>query len=109
MRFLDLEPSFLRIKSDTVYERVESIADADGVDFLCPRCFETNQGRVGTHGIICWRPRVPLSPTKSGPGRWELVGTSLSDLSLVASPTSVKLEGGCNAHFIVRNGEVTFT
>ena len=73
--------------------------------FLCPRCFQTNQGPVGTHRVICWRPHVPQSffPV---PGRWEMEGSGLSDLTLVAGSSSVLLRGGCDAHFFVRGGEI---
>jgi hypothetical protein len=108
MRFSELEPAFLKITEELVYTRVDTVVEADGVSFLCPKCFVQNGGPRGTHSVLCWQPKVPLSPTKMGPGRWELRGTSFEDLSLVALPTSVLLEGGCNAHFIVENGDVRF-
>lgn len=81
--------------------------EADGVQFLCPLCFLKNRGSVGTHYVICWRPHVdPQIHPK--PGRWEFHGRALEDLSLVAGSSSVQLQGGCNAHFFVRNGEVVF-
>jgi hypothetical protein len=87
--------------------QVDAIAEADGVFFLCPKCFNLNKGPVGTHGVICWRPRVPLDILPN-PGRWELEGTSIDDLSLRASSSSVLLKGGCDAHFFVANGEIVF-
>lgn len=84
-----------------------TFAEADGVMFLCPKCFETNGGPVGTHGVICWRPRVPAGIDPS-PGRWEFEGSSIDDLSLRAGSSSVQLHGGCNAHFYVANGEIVF-
>lgn len=69
MRLLDLDPSFLKRDSDVDYHRVASIAEADGVQFLCPKCFVENGGAVGT--------QVPQS-TPPVSGRWRLVGTSLS-------------------------------
>lgn len=129
MKLLDLEPKFLRWerRRETVtvandpanfpiggsreeerdqlyYIVVDTLAEAWGVEFLCPKCFEENKGPVGTHMVICWSPVVPLD-ISPGPGRWELKGTGLHDLSLVAGSSSVKLEGGCNAHFMVENGE----
>lgn len=91
-----------------VWHVVDRIDDADGVEFLCPKCFEANSGRVGTHAVVCWRPRVPpdIAPK---PGRWEFQGTSLDDLTLVAGSSSVLLPGdggGCGAHFFVRNGAI---
>ncbi len=88
-----------------------TIEGADGISFLCPRCFTDNGGAVGTHTIICWfEGRVPddLLP---GPGRWQPQGSSLEDVSFVptkrTSATSVKLMGGCNFHGHVIRGHVT--
>ena len=112
MKLRDLEPKLLRITDERTYYHGDdvTVAAADGVEFLCPRCFETNGGPVGTHAIICWRPNVPQTfyPV---PGRWELVGTNYDDLTLEGEKSSsVLLDGpGCGAHFFVRNGEVTFT
>jgi hypothetical protein len=87
------------------WEVVDRIADADGVGFLCPKCFKTNGGRVGTHAVVCWRPRVPPDVDPK-PGRWEFVGTGLDDLTLVAGSSSVLLSGPCGAHFHVRGGAI---
>lgn len=105
----DLEPTFVKIIEPGRRYRVDvSIDEADGVQFLCPLCYETNGGPVGTHGVLCWRPRVPLSEFP-GPGRWEFTGTGFDNLSLVAGSSSVLLggNGGCHAHFHVTNGRVT--
>lgn len=134
MRLLDLEPRFIRreVRVETtrhlkpgvdphqpwtdadVEERtgpveylvtVHELAEADGVIFLCPKCHATNGGPVGTHSVICWRPRVPPDVDPK-PGRWEFQGTGLGDLALVAGSSSVLLMGGCNAHFFVRGGDI---
>lgn len=84
---------------------VDDISSADGVMFLCPKCFQANGGSVGTHSIICWRPRVP-DDVAPKPGRWELVGTGIDDLTLVAGSSSILLTGGCCAHFFIRNGSI---
>ena len=75
--------------------------------FLCPKCYVANAGAVGTHSVICWAPQVPQTIDPK-PGRWELVGTSLDDLTLRAESSSVLLttEGGCQAHFFVENGVI---
>lgn len=90
---------------------VDTIQEAQGVRFLCPVCFETNNGPVGTHGVICWsRSRGIPDGVQPGPGRWLLVGTGLADLTLNGDggSRSVALtgDGGCKAHFHVTNGEV---
>lgn len=132
MRLLDLEPTFLCLEltadSWTVrkpdgstelvsgqrefYHFVDSIDEADGVEFLCPKCFVANKGPVGTHAVICWsRSRGVPDHISPKPGRWKLVGTGLHDLTLNADPPStarsVLLNGGCGWHGFVTNGDVT--
>lgn len=108
MPLAELEPRFLRRNAPGTWATIQAIGDADGVMFLCPVCFQQNAGPVGTHVVLCWRPRVPLTESP-GPGRWEFEGTGLADLSLVAGSSSVFLTspGGCGAHFHVRSGMVT--
>lgn len=108
-----LEAQFLQIdpNNDRVWHCGVPMEDAQGVAFLCPRCFVLNEGRVGTHHIICWFAgrRVPdhLSP---GPGRWTPAGTDMETLTLNgATPggsRSVLLTAGCGAHFFVTGGSV---
>lgn len=120
MKLTDLEPRFIRAKrmpaaGDEKTERwywakeyVATLADADGVMFWCPVCFEKNKGPAGTHKIICWQPQVDdevpagkqISPIG---GRWTMRGTDASDLTLDAS---VQIGEPCNTHFYVRSGEV---
>ena len=82
------------------------MAQADGLLFLCPKCFKANKGPVGTHSVLCWKPHVPQTMSPK-PGRWNITGTGFHDLSLVAGSSSVKLMGGCNWHGHVTKGEVT--
>jgi hypothetical protein len=107
MTLLELEAEFLKWIDDSSFRRIESIAEADGIIFVCPKCFAANGNkRPGVHSVICWSPSVPQT-TRPVPGRWNLVGTSLNDLSLVAGSSSVLLTGpGCGAHFFVRNGRI---
>ncbi len=111
LRLTDLEPRFLRYecRADGVHHvEVDSIAEAQGLMFLCPKCYVANGGCVGTHRIICWsRSRGVPDDAKPGPGRWDLVGTGFDDLSLLAGSSSVQLLGGCNWHGFVTGGEVT--
>lgn len=108
MKLTDLDPKFLRREprdGREVHAFEEDIAKADGVMFLCPLCFGANGGPAGTHSVICWSPKVPADVDPK-PGRWNLVGSGLEDLTLVAGSSSVALRGGCNAHFFVRGGEI---
>jgi len=42
------------------------------------------------------------------PGRWEFIGTSFENLSLVAGSSSIQLTSGCMAHFTITNGDIIF-
>lgn len=107
MRLRDLEPYFIyretrpcegqgdciTVSPHTEHEyliHTDAIADADGIWFLCPVCFQKNSGPIGTHAIICWRPRVPPEVFPR-PGRWEFEGTGIDDLTLVAGSSSILL------------------
>jgi hypothetical protein len=86
---------------------VDTLAEAHGISFLCPKCI----GEHGGHSVVCWfEGRVP-DDEEPGPGRWNPTGTGYSDLSFVpgAKSNSVQLRGGCNAHFLVTNGLVKLT
>ena len=109
MRLLDLNPHFLgmpyKVAGSSWLPEVSSLAVAAGVRFLCPVCFVTNKGAIGTHSMICWSPVVPQTE-EPRPGRWRLEGTGYHDLSLVAGSSSVLLRGACQAHFFVEQGAI---
>jgi hypothetical protein len=115
MKLIELDPWFIRretracrggpgcsvVSPHTEHDylvKVDSLREADGILFLCPKCIAENRGPAGTHSVICWRPRVPANVDPK-PGRWEFTGTRLDDLSLVAGSSSVLLTDGCAAHF----------
>ena len=110
MRLRDLDATLLRRVDGRVSMHVDRVADADGVMFLCPACFQANQGAVGTHRVLCWFVgRVPddLDPR---PGRWMPTGETIDDLSFVPSPgrsNSVLLTSGCAWHGMVTNGDAS--
>lgn len=94
----------------TEWHVVETIEEAQGVQFLCPKCYIANNGSVETHHVICWSRSKGVNDAQSpGPGRWRMVGTSLDDLTLEADPPgiarSIALKGGCEWHGYVTNGE----
>lgn len=108
MRLVELEPEWLYVDpagDGRIWRRVPTRAEANGLFLLCPVCFAKNDGRVGTHAIICWEPAVPLT-FEPGPGRWNLVGDSFDTLTLQAGSSSILLQSGCNAHFFIRNGAI---
>lgn len=109
MKLIELEPKFLRIKSDTDSDLSDQIEGADGILFLCPKCFAKNGSAAGVHSIMCWQPHVPQSEHRVGPGRWKFKGSGFHDLSLDNHPngaSSVQLPVPCQAHFHIQNGEV---
>ena len=108
MLYRDIHVAWLRLdpSNDDLINRVDSMAEAQGILFLCPVC--EGDGRRGHH-IICWDPSVPQS-VPPRPGRWSLVGTGVADLSLVAGSSSVHLNGAdCDAHFFITNGKIVLS
>lgn len=105
MKLNELEPRLINNENRSVVPA--SLSEADGIIFLCPVCFVKNNGNVGTHSIVCWfTGKVPDTLTP-GPGRWNPKGTGFDDLTFVGpGATSVLLNGGCNAHFLVENGQI---
>lgn len=116
VNLVDLEPCWLAvcdIREDGVtiesHRTDATREEADGIFFLCPKCFVANGGNVGTHGVICWfEGRVP-DDRKPGPGRWNPVGDSFANLSFVPGKKShsVALLSGCKWHGFVTNGVCT--
>ena len=104
MKLTELEAEFVQLTSQKgSFRRVESLADAQGVLFLCPKCFADNKGPVGTHSVICWFRGV--SPEiDPAPGRWQATGTSMDDLTLSPS-VWLSGEGGCGWHGWVKQGD----
>lgn len=118
MKLRTLEAFFVKWRKDadnhTFMPRVDNLEAAHGVCFLCPLCFQKNGGNVGTHAVICWfKGKVPDEATP-GPGRWNVSGSGIDDLTL--SP-SVNLDlpeahesikkgyNSCLWHGWVKNGD----
>jgi len=114
MRLSQLEPVWIRYETQDgrqLSRHVDSFADAHGIRFLCPKCFDANGGRVGTHSVVCWfEDRVP-DDAVPGPGRWNPTGDSFENLSFVPGKksNSVLLIGGCAWHGFITNGEATLS
>lgn len=93
---------------DVLHKQMEFVG-ADGVEFLCPKCFADNGGPKGTHMVwVFFRhgnapDSVMTKNDKGQPVRWEAHGTGLDDLTL--SP-SILILGGCAWHGFVTNGEI---
>lgn len=93
--------------SGGIYEPRATLAEADGVRFLCPKCYQGPQFPhpvfIGFEGRAT--PGTYGHNSKGEPVLWQLVsGSSLDDL--VLSP-SIQIEGGCNWHGFVGSSGVT--
>jgi hypothetical protein len=105
----ELDARLLRVVDDRTDEIVDDLGTAQGIIFLCPKCFKTNAGRTGTHSVKCWfRGRRVPDQRPPGPGRWTPEGSGLDDLTFVPGVPpvahSVLLTGGCGWHGFVTNG-----
>lgn len=113
MRLRDLDAQFVRHELSAGNEYiigVDTLAEADGLQFLCPKCFVENGGEVGTHSVICWFEGKVADDVSPKPGRWKPQGTGIDDLSFVPGmrSNSVLLTGGgCQWHGFVTNGDAT--
>lgn len=102
----ELDAEFLKLDSVTPIKTMNRLGkvrgDADGVMFLCPKCFVANAGPVGVHSVICWFRGVDpeMSPK---PGRWDASGSTIDDLTLTPS-VHLSGGGGCGWHGFVTNG-----
>jgi hypothetical protein len=88
---------------------VDTLAEADGLQFLCPKCMTDKGGRRGVHYVLCWFEGKVPDDIDPKPGRWNPKGTGIDDLSFVpgAKSCSVALIGGCAWHGFVTNGDAT--
>ncbi len=106
-----LDAEFLVIIEANTFRRQAKMAGAQGVKFLCPKCFATNRGPVGTHSVICWsRSAGTPEEMQPGPGRWKMDGSGISDLTLNGDAIggggarSVLLTSGCGWHGFINSG-----
>lgn len=109
---------YARSAQGVTHAHVDTLNLAQGVSFLCPKCYQAHNGPRGTHRILCWsRSRGVPDDALPGPGRWRLTGTGFNDLSLRGElddngregARSVQLQGGCKWHGHITDGEVTFS
>lgn len=108
MKLADFDPHFVKILSNGHYQMVDSLADAQGIHFLCPKCFSKNNGPVGTHLVLVWfKDRGVPENELPLPGRWTVTGgADMSDLTLTASIQLPNGAGQCGWHGFVTNGEI---
>ncbi len=86
------------------WRHVDTLAEAQGILFLCPKCFVENMGPVGTHCVLVWfRDRGVPAEFLPSP-RWVVNGTGYADLS---TTPSIHIRTGCGYHGFLTNGEAT--
>src|ERR1700722_15631365 len=118
MKLRDLDGHFLKLCPDKrSMDRVEALADADGVMFQCPQCAQGKEtGKRedglgfarGAHYVICCFVGKVAEAVEPKPGPWNPSGTGLDDLSFVGPrAASVLITTGCRWHGFIRNGEAT--
>ena len=128
MKLLELIPQFIRYETrppepesgrdpnDRIHYliHVESLAGAQGIQFLCPVCFIKNSGPIGTHAIeVSFADKGVVddegSHNREGkPSRWNASGSHYNDLSTQPSILIDPALPACAGwHGYITNGEVT--
>lgn len=110
LRLSQLQPKFLQIISETHWKETDDLQSAQGIQFLCPKCFwENGCSDIGVHSVVCWfKDRGVPDTVHPLPGRWNPHGTGYDDLSFVGpGANSILLTAGCRWHGFIRCGEVT--
>jgi hypothetical protein len=111
MKLRDLNAQLIWKLSDrgSYWTDCSDITQAQGIVFLCPKCFIANSGPIGTHSVICWfKNRGVPDGMHPKPGRWNPSGTGLDDLTFVPpGAVSVLLTGGCGWHGFVTKGDAS--
>lgn len=106
-----LEATFIALVNDPSREGwredVATLDAAQGIRFLCPRCYRANGGPIGTHSILCWfAGRGVPSTTMPGPGRWiPNPGAVIETLTFIG-PNAASVQSGKHWHGFVRSGHV---
>ena len=102
MRLRDLDAVLVRSDGPLMYRNVGTLAEAQGVLFLCPLCRARLGTDVGCHSVLVWFDVPGLDPAWEPTPRWKVSGTSLDDLTL---DPSVNVPG--DWHGWVRDGDAT--
>jgi hypothetical protein len=107
VKLSELEPQFLRYTA-TDYVYVNTLAQAQGIKFLCPKCFERNGGAVGTHIVVVWFNGRDVDAIAVPTPRWGVSGTGYTDLTIVPSISLERADlVGCQWHGFVKNGDAS--
>jgi hypothetical protein len=97
-KLTDLDATFVCHTMNGDFAEVKTLAEANGVIFDCPKC--------GRHSVLCWDRTIP-QPIPPGPGRWDMTGTGIADLTLSPSVDLSTSGIGCLWHGWVKNGDAT--
>ncbi len=101
---LDYGPQLLRIlEPNKAHVGVEELDEAQGIAFLCLKCFKENGGPGGTHRIILWFIGRGVDDIAAPRARWAVRGRSIKELTLSPSIHSID---GCGWRGWVTNGHV---
>lgn len=90
---------------------VTTLAEAQGIDFLCPVCFVKNGGPMGTHGVdVTFADRgvsdaLGSHNDKGAPSRWSVSGSDVSNLT--TQPSIFLTSSPCQWHGFITNGETS--
>ncbi len=112
MKLAELDAKFLKRNADDSMTYITDLAEADGIIFLCPKCFHEKGNNIGVHSVICWFVGKVADDVDPKPGRWNPSGSGLDDLTFVPpGAVSVLLTSpeGCGWHGFIRNGEATLS
>lgn len=86
-----------------IYLVPAALPDSQCIMFLCPKCFDGQQHHIEVtfagRGVT---DEMGTHNKEGKPTRWNLSGNGFDDLSLTPS---VLIEGGCNWHGFVTNGD----
>lgn len=97
------------------YRKVNTLAEADGIRFLCPLCWARNGGAAGTHFVLIGFVGCPADAyTLDFDGKhvaWHVSGTGYHDLVLRPSinlddPKYIQVKTRCRWHGFVGYGGV---
>ena len=132
MKLIELEPEFIIYKDELADKsigktlqdgsiqwggfsiktrhHVSTLQEAQGIMFLCPLCFNKNNGSIGTH--LCEvsfkdknvKDDEGVHDSTGRPVRWGVSGNNMDDLT---TTPSVFLQGGCKWHGFITLGEVS--
>ncbi len=101
----DLEGVLVKVVSLDKFRAVNTLAEAQGIVFLCPLHYAKNQGPVGTHSFLVWFKDRGVPDDMTPPNRWTVTGgTSLDDLTLAPSIAPENAKATCQWHGFVKHG-----